>query len=237
MTRRECGTHVLARWLLKASPETRRQSIRGVGRNDMIPLAREFRKGSRKSFPSAARAIIYARFRQSSRTALMTGQSTARSGSRSLHAAGVARLADPPRFAVACLLAGCFLVLAAHQRFDVEALDGRCAAGAPAASAVAAQTFDLRIEQRRLAGSPSTLRVVQGERIELRWTSDEVAILHLHGYDLETTVAPGAPATMAFEAYATGRFPIVAHGFGKGAASPAAAPREKTLLYLEVHPR
>src|SRR5947207_10177072 len=103
----------------------------------------------------------------------MTEQSTARSSSRSLHAAGVARPAEPPRLAAACLLAACFVVLAAHHRFDTEGLDARCAAGAPADSAVAARTFDLRIEQRRLAGSVNTLRVVQGERVELRWTSDE----------------------------------------------------------------
>jgi hypothetical protein len=152
---------------------------------------------------------------------LLTAPSTARS--------------DPPRFAVVCLLAGCFALLALHHRFDGEGRDARCATGAPAAAA--ARTFDLRIEQRRLAGGASTLRVVQGERIELRWTSDEVTTLHLHGYDVEATVAPGAPATMVFEAYATGRFPIVAHGFGKSGASPAVSPREKTLLYLEVHPR
>ena len=86
-------------------------------------------------------------------------------------------------------------------------------------------------------GGASTLRVVQGDRIELRWTSDEVATLHLHGYEVEATVAPGAPATMVFEAYATGRFPIVAHGFGKSGGSTTTPQREKTLLYLEVHPR
>jgi hypothetical protein len=177
------------------------------------------------------------RFSQSSTTVRLTAPSTPRSDPQALEAAGGARPADPRRFAIACLLAGCLTLLALHHRFDGEARDARCTAGAPVDSPVAARTFDLRIEQRRLAGGASTLRVVQGERIELRWTSDEVTTLHLHGYDVETTVAPGAPATMVFEAYATGRFPIVTHGFGKSGASPAATPREKTLLYLEVHPR
>ncbi|TMH01136.1 MAG: hypothetical protein E6H67_17810 [Betaproteobacteria bacterium] len=203
----------------------------------MIPLARAFRKGFRKELSGAAHAIMNARFTQSSTTVLLTAQSTAPSDPRMLEAAGGACPADPTRFAVVCLLAGCFALLALHHRFDGEARDARCAAGAPADSPVAARTFDLRIEQRRLAGGASTLRVVQGDRIELRWTSDEVATLHLHGYEVEATVAPGAPATMVFEAYATGRFPIVAHGFGKSGGSTTTPQREKTLLYLEVHPR
>ncbi len=129
------------------------------------------------------------------------------------------------------------MLLSAADRSGAEAREAQCAAGAAADVAIATRSFDLRIQQRRLAGGPDTLRVIQGERIELRWTSDEVATLHLHGYDIEAKVAPGSPATMAFDARSTGRFPIVAHGFGQGVAAPPAPPREKTLLYLEVHPK
>jgi hypothetical protein len=131
---------------------------------------------------------------------------------------------------------GCVL-LAVPDRIGAETHEARCAAGAPADAAIVTRSFDLRIQQRRLAGGADALRVVQGERIELRWTSDEVATLHLHGYDVEAKVAPGSPATMVFDADATGRFPVVAHGFGQGVAPPQAALREKTLLYLEVHPK
>ena len=129
------------------------------------------------------------------------------------------------------------MLLSAADRSGAEALEAQGAAGAAADVAIATRSFDLRIQQRRLAGGPDTLRVIQGERIELRWTSDEDASLHLHGYDVETKIAPGSPVTMVFDAHATGRFPIVAHGFGQGVASPQATPREKTLLYLEVHPK
>ncbi len=161
---------------------------------------------------------------------------TAQADPRLAEPAGAARAAEPLRLAVAYLLAGCALLAAQHS-IDLQARGVRSAAVTRADSAVPARTFDLRIEQRRLAGSADTLRVVQGERIELRWTSDEVTTVHLHGYDLETAVSPGAPAAMSFEAYATGRFPIVAHGFGKRGASPTATRQEKTLLYLEVYPR
>ena len=97
------------------------------------------------------------------------------------------------------------------------------------------RSYDLRIEKRTLAGGAKSLRAVQGERVALRWTSDEPATLHLHGYDVELTVLPGTPGTMAFQAYATGRFPITLHGDRR--AGQAGGHKEKTLVYLEVHPR
>jgi hypothetical protein len=39
-------------------------------------------------------------------------------------------------------------------------------------------------------------------------TSDVADEVHLHGYDLSADVAPGAPATIRFEANAPGRFEI-----------------------------
>jgi hypothetical protein len=39
-------------------------------------------------------------------------------------------------------------------------------------------------------------------------TSDVADEVHLHGYDLSADVAPGAPATIRFEANAAGRFEI-----------------------------
>jgi FtsP/CotA-like multicopper oxidase with cupredoxin domain len=91
--------------------------------------------------------------------------------------------------------------------------------------------FDVALEGGRLASGPKVIRVSEGETVEIRWTTDAPAEIHLHGYDIETWVAPGAPATMAFEAFATGRFPITLHGSdGRGHA-------HGTPLYLEVLPR
>ena len=99
----------------------------------------------------------------------------------------------------------------------------------------AQRSYDLRIEKRTLAGGAKLLRAVQGEQVALRWISDEPTTLHLHGYDVELALVPGTPGTMTFQAYATGRFPITVHGHGH--ADKPAAHKEKTLVYLEVHPR
>jgi hypothetical protein len=73
-----------------------------------------------------------------------------------------------------------------------------------------------------------TLRVKRGERIELRWKSDRPIALHLHGYDVERTAAPNAPAVMVFEAKIAGRFPVSEHTRGAG--------HHRAIVYLEVHP-
>ena len=80
-----------------------------------------------------------------------------------------------------------------------------------------------------------TLRVKQGEHVELSVRSDRPVALHLHGYDIERTAEPDKPAVFSFTAKATGRFSIqsiepAAKG-GKGHSHGAA------LLYLEVLPR
>lgn len=89
--------------------------------------------------------------------------------------------------------------------------------------------FDVALAGGRLAAGPEVIRVIEGETVEIRWTTDTPAEVHLHGYDIETTVTPGAPATMTFQAFATGRFPITLHGSG--------GHDHGTLLYLEVLPR
>ena len=116
------------------------------------------------------------------------------------------------------------------------------AVAAPAAAATQAgpprkRGYDLRIEKRRLAGATSTIQAIEGEIVELRWSTDEATTLHLHGYDLELALEPGTPASMTFAAYATGRFPLSAHGFGARDRRHPGAQKETTILYLEVHPR
>jgi len=93
------------------------------------------------------------------------------------------------------------------------------------------RTIEVRIENRTVVEPAAAIRVTEGEVVELRWTSDEPAELHLHGYDLEIEVRPDAPASMVVEAAATGRFPITSHGWGAGGHGHDA------LTYLEVYPR
>jgi plastocyanin len=97
--------------------------------------------------------------------------------------------------------------------------------------AAAVRQFDLVIRNRELQQDEKTLRVTQGDNVELTWTSDEAGKLHLHGYDIEFEVSPGEPSTVTFQAHATGRFPITSHGF-----SGEHQHGHEAVLYLEVYP-
>jgi len=92
------------------------------------------------------------------------------------------------------------------------------------------QVIEVRIEHRKVVAPSGTIRITEGDVIELLWTSDEPVELHLHGYDLEIQVHPDRPAAMVIEAHATGRFPITSHGWGEGGHGHDA------LTYLEVVP-
>ena len=89
------------------------------------------------------------------------------------------------------------------------------------------RVFDIALRDGMIADADTTIRVTEGDKVELRWSSDGAVGLHLHGYDIEIEVEAGATGTMSFEANATGRFAIVAHGHGASHAP---------FAYLEVHP-
>lgn len=91
------------------------------------------------------------------------------------------------------------------------------------------RVIELSIRDGRLPEKERTVRVEQGDDITLRWTTDKPLTVHLHGYDIEKKLRPGTPIVMKFTARATGRFAIEIHGPGHG--------EERTLGYLEVHPR
>ena len=93
------------------------------------------------------------------------------------------------------------------------------------------RVIEVRIENRKVGAPGEAIRITEGEVIELRWTSDEPVELHFHGYDLKHHVRPDKPVTVVIKAYATGRFPITSHGWGKGGHGHDA------LTYLEIYPR
>lgn len=72
-------------------------------------------------------------------------------------------------------------------------------------------TFVLRIEKGRVPADKRLIRVKQGEVVKLQWSTDRRMSVHLHGYDIEKEVAPGAVTDMTFTARATGRFTIEPH--------------------------
>jgi hypothetical protein len=92
----------------------------------------------------------------------------------------------------------------------------------------AQQAFQLALADGRLRAEGTTIRVAKGDQVTLRWTSDRLIALHLHGYDIAASVAPGGSATMRFTANIAGRFPISEHRHGGG--------HEKAVLYLVVLP-
>jgi hypothetical protein len=93
--------------------------------------------------------------------------------------------------------------------------------------------FALQVANGQVPENMRVLRVTQGDSVRLRWSVDRPLVLHLHGYDIEKRVDPGAAVDMDFVARATGRFPIHVHP----AAAAGNRPREETLLYVEVYPR
>jgi hypothetical protein len=93
------------------------------------------------------------------------------------------------------------------------------------------RSFEIPIAERRVAPSQRVVRATEGERVELRWSADEPLLLHLHGYEIETRVAPGQPAVTAFTARLTGRFPVAIHG------ERGAKHRHRALLHVEIRPR
>ena len=97
------------------------------------------------------------------------------------------------------------------------------------------RVLDLDIKQGRFTASNNTVRVTEGDTVELRITSDRAGELHLHGYDVPIKLKAGTPSVTVLEANVAGRFPITSHGFEGDVKDKHR--HDKTLLYLEVYPR
>jgi hypothetical protein len=107
----------------------------------------------------------------------------------------------------------------------------------PAARAADPIRISVAIKNRALANQVQKfIRVTQGDLLELIFTSDEAAELHLHGYDLHLGVEPGVPAVLRVDAKIAGRFPLESHRFGS-ATGGQAAHDHLTLLHLDVYPK
>jgi hypothetical protein len=102
------------------------------------------------------------------------------------------------------------------------------------ARAAELQRFAITIKDRKVEPAQKLIRVTRGDALELEFSTDEAAELHLHGYDKLIRVAPAAPAVLRLDATIAGRFSIEAHGF---ASDKSGQRRHIVLLYLEVHPR
>jgi hypothetical protein len=94
--------------------------------------------------------------------------------------------------------------------------------------------FDLRIERGQVPQEQRLIRVKQYDVVTLRWTTDKPIDIHLHGYDIEKKVVPGAVSEMTFTARATGRFTVEPHLAAQRSGGHA---HGKVLLTIEVYPR
>jgi hypothetical protein len=91
-------------------------------------------------------------------------------------------------------------------------------ATAPAAPPQPAATR-IQVRGGEPVGGVETIEVEQGDRIRFTVSSDQSDEVHVHGYDLERPVAPGAPARFSFTADADGIFEVELHGSGAQIAS------------------
>ena len=106
-------------------------------------------------------------------------------------------------------------------------------ASATHAVSAAEVTFVLRIQNGRVPENMRLIRVKQNDVVRLQWSTDKAINLHLHGYDIEKAVAPGAVTEMAFTARATGRFTVAPHL----AAQPGGGHAHgDALVTIEVYP-
>ena len=91
--------------------------------------------------------------------------------------------------------------------------------------------FDLALKAGTLPKDMQTIKVKQGDSVELKWTSDQPIKMHLHGYDMEIAVKPGEPTVTAINAKIAGRFSVE-----KLAEKGGGHHHGGKILYFEVHP-
>jgi FtsP/CotA-like multicopper oxidase with cupredoxin domain len=72
----------------------------------------------------------------------------------------------------------------------------------------------VRIRGGRPSGEARTLKWESGDTIRLRFTSDQAAEVHIHGYDKTVNVPAGGSARTRFKADAEGIFEIEEHHTG-----------------------
>jgi hypothetical protein len=113
---------------------------------------------------------------------------------------------------------------------------GTLASAAPATAADPPPLVELNITAGSLPAAQRLLRVTKGDPVRLRISSDAPGELHLHAYSLAAKVAPGAPAQLEFQAYATGRFRLEWHASADNKAATGAH-HAPPLATLEVRPR
>ncbi len=105
--------------------------------------------------------------------------------------------------------------------------------GAINVASAAEVTYVLTIANGRLPENMRRIRVKQNDVVKLQWSTDKPMNVHLHGYDIEKELAPGAVTEMSFTARATGRFTIEPHLAKQPSGGHA---HGEILVTIEVYP-
>jgi hypothetical protein len=103
----------------------------------------------------------------------------------------------------------------------------------PGDASAAEVTFAVRVENGHVAQNMRLIRVKHNDVVKLEWSTNRAMTIHLHGYDIEKEIVPGATTEMAFTARATGRFMIEPHL----AKTPSGGHEHGDILVtIEVYP-
>ncbi|MCW2681455.1 MAG: uncharacterized protein JWM62_2856 [Frankiales bacterium] len=78
-----------------------------------------------------------------------------------------------------------------------------------------ARTIDVTYAAGEISGVEGRVEVEKGEQLVLRFTSDVVEEIHVHGYDLYADLVPGQPAQIAFTADLPGSYEVELHEAGR----------------------
>ena len=73
------------------------------------------------------------------------------------------------------------------------------------------RTTRIRLVGHAVEGGVKSIEVEKGERVRIVVTSDLADDIHVHGYDIEQPVGPGAPYAFTFRADIEGIFEIESH--------------------------
>ena len=84
------------------------------------------------------------------------------------------------------------------------------------------KVFTLTITRGAVPIAQRTMRVNKNDLVRWHITSDAPGEVHLHAYRVTAKLVAGAPADMAFKAFATGRFRLEWHADAARGASPGA---------------
>jgi hypothetical protein len=69
----------------------------------------------------------------------------------------------------------------------------------------------IQIQGGQVVGGAKRIETTKGEPVQIVVSSDAPDEIHLHGYDIEKTAEPGAPARFSFKANLEGVFEMESH--------------------------